>query len=174
MQVLEKVRDTEHLGREFLAWLWFKTDTDGGLFDLNESKKAELWFDGKMTLQSEHDLGVETITFTGNHTHMKEARFALSEKKEITQAMVKLSIGDDLWSFVLDSKWMNFKSLKTPKVMKDKEEDPDGIFYEKTFLMQEAITAVDIIFSDFIRLHISPEWKTKEHPALVKWINDTK
>ena len=174
MLVLEKVRETESLGREFLGWLWFKTETDGGLFDLGEAGKAELWFDGRMTLQSERDLGVETITCTGGYPHMKEARFALFEKKEITQAMVKLSIGDNLWSFVLDATWMNFKSFKTPRVMQDKEEDPDGIFYEKMFLMQEAITAMDIIFSSFIRLRISPEWETKERPALVKWINEIK
>jgi recombination associated protein RdgC len=174
MQVLDKVRETESLGREFLLWLWFKSETDEGVFDLGEAGTAELWFDGKMTLQIEHDLGVETITCTGNHPHLKEARFALSEKKEITQAMVKMSLGDNQWSFILDSTWMNFKSFKTPKVIQDKEEDPDGIFYEKMFLVEHAITAVDIIFSSFIRLRISPEWETKERPALIKWINEIK
>jgi len=172
MQVLEKVRETEFLGREFLIWLWFKTETDEGVFDLGESGKAELWFDGRMILQAEHDLGVETITFMGNQPQMKEARFALSEKKDLTQAKIRLSIGDNLWSFILDSTWMNFKSFKTPKVMQDKEEDPDGIFYEKMFLIEQAITAMDLIFCTFIRLRISPEWETNERPALVKWINE--
>jgi len=174
MQVLDKVRETESLGREFLVWLWFKTETGEGVFDLGEAGEAELWFDGRMTLQIEHDLGVETVTCTGDHPHMKEARFALSEKKDITQAMVKLSLGDNQWSFILDSTWMNFKSFKTPKVVQDKEEDPDGIFYEKMFLVEGAIAAVDIIFSSFIKLRISPEWETKERPALVKWINEIK
>jgi len=174
MQVLDKVRETESLGREFLVWLWFKTETVEWVFDLGEAGKAELWFDERMTLQIEHDLGVETITCTGDHPHMKEARFALSEKKDITQAMVKLSLGDNQWSFILDSTWLNFKSFKTPKVVQDKEEDPDGIFYEKMFLVEGAIAAVDTIFSSFIKLRISPEWETKERPALVKWINEIK
>ncbi len=173
-QVLEKVKETASLGREFLAWLWYKTENDQGIFDLGEHGKAELWFDGKMTLQAEYDLGVETITCTGDSLHMKEARFALYEKKEITLAMVRLSIGDNLWNFIVDSTWMNYKSFKTPKVIQDKEDDPEGIFYEKTFLMQEAITAIDIIFSSFIKLLISPEWGEKEHPALVNWINKIK
>jgi recombination associated protein RdgC len=62
MQVLEKVEETESLGREFLAWLWFKSEADEGFFDLGEAGKAELLFDGRMTLQVERDLGVETIT----------------------------------------------------------------------------------------------------------------
>lgn len=174
MQVLEKVKETQSLGREFLVWLWFKAETGDGLHDLGEAGKAELWFDGKMTLQTESDKGVETITCTGDPFHMKEAHFALSEKKEITQAMVKLTIGDNLWYFTLDSTWMNFKSFKTPKVMQDKNEDPEGIFYEKIFLMEEAINAIDMIYSSFIKLRISPEWEKKERPALVKWINEIK
>ncbi len=173
MQVQEKVKETEYLGREFLVWLWFKTETGEGVFDLGEAGKAELRLDGRMTLQTENDLGgIETVTLTGEHGQMKEARFALFERKEITQAMVKLIINDNLYSFILDSTWMNLKSFKTPKVMQDKDEDPEGIFYEKMFLIQEAITAVDIIFASFIKLRISPEWETTERPALRKWINE--
>ena len=97
---------------------------------------------------------------------------ALSEKKDITQAKVRLTIGDNLWHFTLDSTWLNFKSFKTPKIMLDKKEDPEGIFYEKIFLMEEAIAAMDIIFYSFIKLRISPEWEKKERPALIKWIDE--
>lgn len=172
MQVLDKVRETESLGREFLAWLWFKTETGEGVFDLGEVGKAELWFDGRMTLQREHDLGVETITCTGNHPHMKEARFALSEKKDITQALVKLSLGDNQWSFILDSTWLNFRTFKTPRVMQDKKDDPDGLFYEKMFLIEEAVAALDEIYAYFMKLRFDPEWNDKELPALKKWIGE--
>jgi recombination associated protein RdgC len=56
--------------------------------------------------------------------------------------------------------------------MQDKEEDPDGIFYEKMFLIEEAVSAVDEIYSSFIKLRLSPEWTDQERPALVKWIRE--
>jgi len=55
-------------------------------------------------------------------------------------------MGDHEWTFALDSLWMNFKSLKSPKVLLDKEDDPDGLFYEKAFLMEQPIWAIDMIF----------------------------
>ena len=174
MQLLEKVRKTEFLGREFLVWLWFRADTDRGLFDFGEKGSAELWFDGKITLQSENEMGVETITCAGKASNMKEARFALAEGKEIIQAAIKLDIGDNQWSFVLDSTWMNFRTFKTPGVMQDKKDDPDGIFYEKMFLIEEAVSVMDEIYQSFIKLRVSPEWETEEHPALVKWISEGK
>ncbi len=171
-QVLEKVRNTESLGREFLAWLWFKSETNHGVFDLGEDEKAEIWFSGRMTLQSVHDMGVETITCTGDHPNMREARFALAEKKEITQARIQLTLSDHQWSFVMESTWMNYGAFKTPKVMQDRDEDPDGIFYEKIYLIEAALSAMDAIFGQFISLRISPEWETEEYPRMLRWIHE--
>jgi hypothetical protein len=174
MQLLEKVRETQFLGREFLVWLWFRAETDRGLFDLGGKGTAELWFDGKITLQSENERGAETIICAGTTSYMKEARFALAEDKEVVQATVKLVIGDNQWSFVLDSTWMNFSTFKPPKVVQDRGEDPDGMFYEKMFLIEEAVSAMDEIYSSFIELRLSSEWADKERPALVKWISEGK
>ncbi|MDY6882136.1 MAG: hypothetical protein V2J25_08950 [Desulfatiglans sp.] len=174
MQLLERVRETEFLGNEFLVWLWFRAETDRGAFDLGKRGTAEIWFDGKITLRSETERGVETITCTSQTANMKEARFALAEDKKIVQAALKLDIGDDQWSFVIDSTWMNFRTLRTPKVHQDIKEDPDGVFYEKIFLIEEAVSAMDQIYQLFIELRVSPEWTTREHPALVKWIGEGK
>ena len=170
MQLLDKARTTEFLSREFLSWLWFKSETNEGIFELDDKSKAELWFDGKLKLQSESDHGVETITCEGDHLRMKEARFALTENKEIVQAAIRLSLGDNQWSFTLDSLWMNFKSFKAPKIIQDIDEDPDGLFYEKVFLIDQAVSAINNIFASFIKLRISEDWDKKELPALIKWI----
>ena len=58
--------------------------------------------------------------------------------------------------------------------MQDRGEDPDGIFYEKMFLIEEAVSAIDEIYSSFIKLRLSPEWGDQERPALVKWISEGK
>jgi len=174
MQLLEKVKETEFLGNEFLVWLWFRSETGRGLFDLGDKGSAELWLDGKITLQSETERGVETITCASETPNMKEARCALAEDKKIIRAAIKLDIGDNQWSFILDSTWMNFKTFKSPKVIQDREEDPDGIFYEKMYLIEEAVSVMDEIYQSFIKLRVSPEWGTEEHPALVKWISEGK
>ena len=174
MQVLERVRQTEFLGRDFLTWLWFKSETNNGRFDLEALGTAEVWFDGRVTLQPESDQDPEIITCIGANSRLSEARFALTKNKKVTQALVKLIMGDHEWTFALDSLWMNFKSLKSPKVLFDKEDDPDGLFYEKAFFMEQPIRAIDMIFASFIRLRTSPEWDAEELPALISWINEVR
>lgn len=172
MQLLDRVKQTEFLGREFLLWLWFRAETDRGIFDLGEQGKAEVWFDGRIILQSESDRGVDTITCAGEAAYMREARVALSEDKEITRAAIKLALGEDEFAFVLDSTWMNFRSFKAPRVMQDQDADPDGLFYEKIFLIEKAVSAMNEIFAAFIRLRASSEWADTEGPALIKWIRE--
>ena len=174
MQILEKVRETEFLGNEFLVWLWYRAETGRGVFDAGEKGSAEIMFDGKITLQSETERGMETITCAGETPDMKEARFALAEDKKVTQAAIKLDIGDNQWSFVLDSTWMNFKTFKTPRVIQDRKEDPDGVFYEKMFLIEEAVSVMNKLYESFIKLRVSPEWEAEERPALIKWISQGK
>jgi hypothetical protein len=174
MQLLDRVKKTEFLGREFLLWLWFRSETNRGEFDLGEQGKVELWFDGRMTLQSESEQAVETITCSGENPLLREARFALTENKQVTQAAVKLIRGDHEWTFLMDSTWMNFRSFKTPKVLQDNKEDPDGMFYEKMFLVELPLSLLNHIFASFISLRVSPEWQTEELPALVQWIREGK
>ncbi len=172
MHLMERVEQAEFLGREFLAWLWFRSETSNGRFELGEGKLVELWFDRRIVLQSEEEEGVEKIVCTGDNPHLKEARYALSENKKITEAMVKLAIGDSEWTFVLDSTWLNFKNMKTPKTMVDKQEDPEGLFYEKYFLVDQAVAAIDGLLASFVRLRTSPEWEETELPALLAWIRE--
>jgi hypothetical protein len=170
MQLIEKSRDYEFLGREFLVWLWFKSETNEGLFSLGDAGSAELWFDGRVVLQPDANDGEEKVICLGETSRSREARFALAEYKTITEARVGLRIADNEWSFVLDSTWMNFKSFKTPRVLQDKTEDPDGLFYEKFSLIEEALSAMDTIFASFITLRLSPDWEESELPALLEWI----
>ena len=81
---------------------------------------------------------------------------------------------EDEFLFKLDSRWMNFRALKTPKVLLDFKDDPEGLFYEKVGLIEKAVTVMDSVFMKFIKLRISPDWKNDEFPALAAWMNNGK
>ena len=170
MPLSETVRKSEFLGREFLLWLWFKSETHEGRFDLGETGQVELWIDHRVVLQTAREDGVEKVVCSGENPHLREARFALKQGKEVTEAMVSLTIGDHAWSFILDSTWMNFKSFRTPRVIQDKGGDPEGLFYEKIYLVEQAIDVMDAIYSQFVKIRLSPGWKTRELPSLLEWI----
>jgi recombination associated protein RdgC len=170
MNLAERLKKTEFLGREFLVWLWFRSEIQDGVFELGEPGEVELWLEGKMTLESDGDEHGEKVVCSGPASRMKEARFALTKNKKLTQATVRMLKGDDEWCLVLDSTWLNISSLKTPRVMQDVREDPDGLFYERMFLIEQPFSVVDALFSQFIEKRLSPEWNVTEFPELKEWI----
>lgn len=174
MQLLERVGSTEFIGREFLVWLWFKSETGEGVFPLGDAGSAELWLDSRIVLQPEQEDRDEKVICLGDISRSREARFALAECKTVTEAKIGLRIGDNEWSFVLDSTWLNFKAFKAPRGMEDYQEDPDGLFYEKFYLIEQALSAMDAVFSSFVKLRVSAEWETRELPALLQWIKEKK
>ncbi|WP_051184762.1 hypothetical protein [Desulfatiglans anilini] len=170
MNVLEQAKKTEFLGREFLLWLWFRSETEGGVIDIPDLGAVEFAIEGKVVLQSEGDEGVETVTCSGERPALREARYALTRQKQVVQAMIKLAAGDERWSFLLDSCWFNVKGYKGPKVLMDRNDDPDGLFFEKVLLLERCAMALDALFEHFVLLRISPEWEAEERPAISAWI----
>ncbi len=169
MDILDLLNNKEFLGREFLTWLWFRSETQEGMFTLDDSKQAVLWFDYKVVLQSD---GNAIVSCQGENSELTEARHALRDGKKVTQAKIKLIIGDNDWSFTLDSTWLNLRGVKTPRVMLDTKEDPEGLFYEKVFLLDTAVSTVEQLFVQFIKIRISDKWDSKEAPAIRKWIKE--
>lgn len=169
IDVLDKAEKTELIGRDFLVWLWFRSDANNGIVELEDGAYAEIRFEGRITLETETDQALESVTCSGNNPRMKEARFALTEHKKVTRASISLVLGDDQFTFSLDSRWLNYKSLKTPKVVQDDREDPEGLFYEKAGLIEKAVSTMDAVFLHFIRLRLSSGWEAKELPAIRQW-----
>ncbi len=170
MNLIERVKQTEFLGREFLTWLWFRSESQEGVFDLAEPGTVEILFEGRMTLESDGEEQGNKVTCAGTGTRLNEARFALTRGKKVTQVSLRLIKGDDEWSFSLDAAWLNLSGLKVPKVMQDAREDADGLFYERMFLIEQPVAVVNALFEEFIRLRVSPEWEQDELPALEEWI----
>lgn len=174
MDVLEKVDKKDFLGKDFLVWLWFKSEVNQGVIDIDDKTQAEVRFAGKITLESEDDEMSDSIICSGANSRLKEARYALTENKKITKASIKLTLGEDEYSFSVDSFWMNYKSFKTPKVLQDDKDDPEGLFYEKAGLMEKAVSAMDSLFLSFIKIRLSPEWQENELPAITAWMKQWK
>ncbi|MFH0926407.1 MAG: hypothetical protein V1872_12405 [bacterium] len=171
MDTVNLIKNKQFLGREFLTWLWFKSDTNSGVVNINDDKSVELWIDDKIVLESDElENNKEKVICHGEHSEMFEARQALNQGKKVSQANFKLNMNEEEWHFTLDDCWLNFRNCKPPKIILDKKEDPDGLFFEKTLLIEEATHTIDQLFSQFIQIRISPEWDHDHLPALQSWI----
>jgi len=167
MDILQEKHAKAFYGKEFLTWLWFKSDTSTGRF----TDDIELWVDDMISLESGDSEKPEKVILKGVKSKMSEAKLALRNGKQVIEAKFILIIGDDEWSFVLNSFDFSYRTLKTPKSEKAKrEEEEDGYFYDKITLIESAVSAVDKLFEIFITKRVVAEEWEEERSKMWHWI----
>jgi hypothetical protein len=172
MDFLDILREKAFLGREFLTWLWFKSEQTGGRIELPGQKVIEVIFLDRMTLDLSDAETPQTVSLKGEHSELREGLAALKEGKKIEEARISIRSGNDDFTMVAKATWFSFGSFRTPRVLppEESEEGAEGAFLEKVSLIEEGMDALDSLFEYFVKLRISDEWETTELPALRHWV----
>ncbi|WP_319467325.1 hypothetical protein [uncultured Pseudodesulfovibrio sp.] len=165
-------RENVLLGQDFLTWLWYKTDNENVLFQLEDKRTFSLQMEQKVSVQGGDGEGVETATVSSPRGELTEAKTGLRTGKKVNKAQLLFTMDQDEWLMQVNSKDFGLSGLKTPKVQTkdDDGDDPDSKFLEKMFLLERCLEMFDIVFTQFLHLRMSKEWR--EESAKVKlWIN---
>jgi recombination associated protein RdgC len=174
MDFLDILKQKSFLGREFLTWLWFKSEQTGGRIEITGDKTVQVVFLDRMTLDLSDAETPQSVAIRGEHSQLREGIAALREGKKIEEARVSVSAGQDEFTLILKGTWFAFGSLRTPAVLPSEEEDPEegpeGRLLEKVHLIEEGIEIIDVLFAHFLKIRISEEWDSQELPMLRKWI----
>jgi recombination associated protein RdgC len=116
------------LGRDFLTWLWFRCESEGGEFDLGGrdggGQTAVMVEDALALVSVDEDGSVMTLR-KGSPTARPEAANALAAGMTLKKARVFVARGPREWQFTLDGETLDLGGLKTPEI-DDKDETPKG------------------------------------------------
>jgi recombination associated protein RdgC len=174
MDFLDILREKAFLGREFLTWLWFKSDISGGRIEIPGKRVLEVIFLDRMTLDLAETETPQSVTLKGEHSQLREGLAALREGKKIEEARVSVRTADNEYTMLVKGTWFSFGSFRTPPVLPasetDEEEGQEAGILEKVALMEEGLEAVDLLFEYFLALRISDAWEGAELPALKRWV----
>jgi len=149
------------LGREFLTWLWFKSEERNGMVLLPGFGDVELAFVRRLALESGEGEYTESVVCQGQHADLKEGKEAVRQGKKIKEARISLGRDSAKWEFSFKADTFQFQSLKLP-VPTDmdvaEEEDKSGRTLERMYLIETAIKTMDDLFKFFLDLRLSENW----------------
>ena len=150
--LLDRMLRAEFLGPEFLLWLWWRSDVQGGVFDAGgEFGPFELWFDDKLVLSTPCVNAMED-TFDGGHPISSvEARAALRVGKVPQMARIRIVRASQEWSMVLRAGGLALDSLKVPAVLSREE---DEVLAERMLLIEQVETMLDALYRQFLDLRL--------------------
>ncbi len=161
------------LGQEFLTWLWYKSESQGGNFKSPDNEPFMLYLEQRVSVTGGEGDAKETTSVSGLLSELREAKTGLSMGKKVSKALVRIEAETEQWSGTIKAEDFSLSSFKTPKIETKQEEgdDPDAVFLEKMYLLERGLAFLDAVFLDFLKARFSEGWQ-QEARAVGKWMAD--
>lgn len=167
MDLYELSRSRSFLGSEFLLWLWYREDLEGGIHRVGEDTCA-LVFDDQLVLRVELGESEENRLKGGAPASAPEARKALQFGKRVIRARMRLERGDREWRFTMDADRFQISSVRIPAVLGDL---PEQQLIERMDLIEELERCVFGVYAGFLSLRLGGGWSAEE-AAIRAWIRE--
>lgn len=161
-------------GREFLTWLWFKSEERSGRIALDGQEEIGLTFVRRLILESGAGDYTESVVCQGQHASLLEGKEALRQGKKIREARLFLEIDSMEWEFTFKADLFQFQSIKLPAPSEEFDEknalEEEGRLLERVFLLETAVGTMDRLFAFFLILRLSEGWPA-EVARMEIWMN---
>ncbi len=167
----ESSTDASVIGREFLTWLWFKSEERNGRIALNGKEEVELHFLKRLALEAGEGEYSQGVVCHGIHAELKEGKEAIRQGKKVKEAGIKMIRDQNEWEFIFKADSFYFQSLKMPQAdWQDEQDDGSGKLLERIYVIENAVKTIDSLYESFLQIRFSPQWKEKEIELLNTWL----
>lgn len=166
MSTLTLATDHDYLGREFLTWIWFLCEVEGGTFEL-PSGVVDMVVEDNLVLVGHDDEDSATQVKGGKPSQRPEAASALASGMTARRARLIAARGEREWSFTLDAETLDLRSVKVPNA---EAEEPLEALTERLESAEELRKITEELYGKFLSLRLSDGWDGKEAERMRSWI----
>jgi hypothetical protein len=171
--------DHAFLAREFLTWLVYHADAEGGGFTgSGDVRDFSIQFGGRLALHTELGM-VNDLTVKGSSPAISpDLRYLLAGGLAVKEAELHLTFSappkssdedERIYSFGLAAESFDLKRVKLPALLTEEEDDRAD---ERLTLLAELDAALQIAFAQFLEQRTAASWARSVVPALRKWLDD--
>jgi hypothetical protein len=166
----ESSTDSSLIGREFLTWLWYKSEERNGRVTIAKGEEVELNFLKRIALEAGEGEYSQGVVCHGIHAELKEGKEAIRQGKKVKEAGIKLIYNQNEWEFAFKADSFHFQSLKLPVMdWQETPEDPSGHLLERIYLIENAVKTMNNLYESFLHIRFSAQWE-KELEFLAGWL----
>ena len=165
------VEDISLIGREFLTWLWFKSEERNGHIALSKTEEVELHLLKRIALEAGEGEYSQGVVCSGLHAELTEGKEAIRRGKKVKETGIKLHRDQNEWEFNFKADTFYFQSLKMPVVdWQETPEDPTASLLERIYLIENAVKTIDTLYESFLAIRFSKQWTENEKPLVTQWL----
>jgi hypothetical protein len=157
------------LGEEFLTWIWFRWESDGGEFRLPGGRVVGVALDDLLTFGAPSDDETEQTLRRGLPTRTEEARTALRQGRRLRRARMILAEGPRQWTVTVDGSSLRLASAKLPEDAEECESEQDRTTDRAAnwLALHELIQS---LYGQFLRERLAPGYKQAGGERQAAWM----
>ncbi len=145
-------------GRDFLTWLWYFSEEEGGEVEVKGYEKFAMMIDGPLSFIADGQGALESVVRKGNPLKSAEARAALNVGKKLKKAKIIFCRADEIWSAGFDADNFTFSSVSLPE---GEEMDYASRFAERINNLHIFTKVFKSFFNRFITQTQESDWPSK-------------
>jgi hypothetical protein len=169
MNADQQIETHGFLGEEFLTWLWFRWETDGGEFQLAGGRVVGVALDDFLSFAAPSDDETEQTLRRGLPTRTAEARTALQQGHRLRKARLLIAEGARQWSATLDATTLTLTGVKLPDDAEECESDVDRTADRSAnwLALHEIVQA---LYALFLRDRLRADYKQTAAEQQARWM----
>jgi hypothetical protein len=156
------------LGREFLTWLWFYTETRQHSVSIPKLGDFKLYVDDKIILTSPSGCAKENSLKGGTPAYAAEAKSALLGGKLVSEARFILQDTERQWQFSVRSEDLSLRQVRLPSI---KSQETENYLSARIELLNELLEIFDHLYEKFVSLKNSNHFNL-EVQKITEWIHE--
>ena len=157
------------LGEEFLTWIWWRWETDGGEFTLPGGRVVGVALDDFLSFAAPSDDETEQTLRRGLPTRTAEARTALRQGNRLRNARLLVAEGSRQWNATMDAPSLTLTGVKLPEDAEECESDVDrNADRSANWLALHEI--VQGLYGMFLKERLAPGFKTGGAEQMARWM----
>lgn len=160
------LRGKTYLGREFLTWMLWRSESGDSLLDFEGSQLVVL-FTGRVILRGIHGEVTELSAKGTLAPYSEQVRRALDHGLLLHSGRVRFTHGEKTYECTLDAEFLDVRSAKLPELMTEEEDDRQA---ERLHFVEQLSSMIDALVTDFLALRVSAAWGKQIVPELKEWM----
>lgn len=159
--------DASFLGREFLTYLWWLSETAEGLAPRSGGASIEFVIHRALHMECPFGLSGKTSIRTDAPTGCPESRDALAAGKLPVRMDLLLALNGEEITLTLDARRWSLSGLRLPR---SQQRDPDAVLEERFLRLRDVVSAWDELFETFLLRRFGPQ-SARMESTIREWID---
>jgi len=162
------LRGKAYLGREFLTWLLWRSESGDPVLELDGAPVTVL-FVAKVVLRGVSGEIVENTARGQMAPYSPLVRRMMDRGLLVHQGRLRLTHGEKAYEAALDAEFLDVKGGVLPDLLTREEDDR---LLERLYLTEQLGRIVQTLLEEFLKLRASKKWQSQVVPAMKEWMRD--